>query len=223
LAVRVTGVVLVALLGTALLRTDCALWAAGVDPEVRRLQPGVFLYASPQLRDPNFSQTVVLLVEYGSKGAMGLVIDRPTEVLASELLKDAKALRGLQVYWGGPVQPEAVFGLVTTGQPSKEAVRVIDGLYLTGKQQDLEAAARGGKAEERVRIYLGYAGWGAGQLEGEVMRDGWLVTPGDPAAVFSPEPEKVWRRAYQLLDRLEALDLSGRGVVARLLFREPRP
>jgi len=164
---------------------------------------------------------VVLLIEYGPKGAMGLVIDRPTQVLASEVLKDAKALRGLQVYWGGPVQPEAVFGLVTTPHPSKRAIRVFEGIYLTGKRQDLEAAARGGKADERVRVYLGYTGWGAGQLEGEVMSNGWLVTRGEPAAVFSPEPEKLWRRTYQLLDRLEAFEPVGRGVVAESRFREP--
>lgn len=217
---RLPGVVLVAILGAETLAPGAAR-AADTDPEVRRLRTGVFLYASPRLRDPNFAQTVVLLIEYGPKGAMGLVIDRPTQVLASEVLKDAKALRGLQVYWGGPVQPEAVFGLVTTPHPSKRAIRVFEGIYLTGKRQDLEAAARGGKADERVRVYLGYTGWGAGQLEGEVMANGWLVTRGEPAAVFSPEPEKLWRRAYQLLDRLEAFEPVGRGVVAESRFREP--
>ena len=215
------GVVLVAILGAENLAPGPAARAADTDPEVRRLRTGVFLYASPRLRDPNFAQTVVLLIEYGPKGAMGLVIDRPTQVLASEVLKDAKALRGLQVYWGGPVQPEAVFGLVTTPRPSKRAIRVFEGIYLTGKRQDLEDAARGGKADERVRVYLGYTGWGAGQLEGEVMGNGWLVTRGEPAAVFSPEPEKLWRRAYQLLDRLEAFEPVGRGVVAESRFREP--
>ena len=215
------GVVLVAILGAETLAPGASARAADTDPEVRRLRTGVFLYASPKLRDLNFAQTVVLLIEYGPKGAMGLVIDRPTQVLASEVLKDAKALRGLQVYWGGPVQPEAVFGLVNTPHPSKRAIRVFEGIYLTGKRQDLEAAARGGKADERVRVYLGYTGWGAGQLEGEVMSNGWLVTRGEPAAVFSPEPEKLWRRTYQLLDRLEAFEPVGRGVVAESRFREP--
>jgi putative transcriptional regulator len=222
--VRKRGVVLVALLGLAGAPAPAfRAAAADTDPEVRRLRPGAFLYAAPRLREPNFSETVVVLIEYGPKGAMGLVIDRPTGTLASEALKDAKALGRVPVYWGGPVQPDAIFGLVRTAHPSKGAVSVFPDVFLTGKRKDLETAAREGKADERVRLYLGYTGWRAGQLEGEVLRNGWLVTPGDPAAVFSPEPEKLWRKAYRLLDRLEALAPPRPRSVAGLRFREPRP
>jgi putative transcriptional regulator len=211
-------VVRVVLMGVAVLLP--AAGARGADPDLGRLRPGVFLYAAPKLPDPNFAETVVLLVQHGPEGAMGLVIDRPTDVSAREVLKEAKGLRELPVYWGGPVQPEAVFGLVNTDRPSKKAVRVFEDVYLTGRRQDLEAAARGAKAEDRVRIYLGYSGWGAGQLEGEVRRRGWLIAPGEAALVFSPEPEKLWRRAYRLLDRLEARFGATSLPVARWAFRE---
>jgi putative transcriptional regulator len=180
------------------------------DPEVRRLKPGVFLYASPDLREPNFAQTVVLLVEYGPKGAMGLVINRPTEWKAAEALKDAKELRKLVVYWGGPVQNDAVFGLVRAARAPKSGSLVLDDVFLTAKRKDLDAAARADEAGTRVRVYAGYAGWGAGQLEGEVLRNGWIVAAGDADAVFSKRPEGVWEKVHHLLDRLEARTLPVR-------------
>jgi putative transcriptional regulator len=176
----------------------------GTDPEVRRLKAGVFLYASPGLRDSNFSQTVVLLVEYGPKGAMGLVINRPTDWRASEALKDASALRKLVVHWGGPVQPDAVFGLIGAARGPKGGVRVLDGVFLTAKRKELDAAVRQDETGERVRVYSGYSGWGAGQLESEIVRYGWIVAPGDAEAVFSRRPEKVWEDVHHLLERLEA-------------------
>ena len=179
---------------------------------MRRLKPGVLLYASPGLREPNFSETVVLLVEYGPKGAMGLVINRPTEWKASEALKDASALRKVVVHWGGPVQTDAVFGLVRATRPPKRGVRVLDDVFLTGQRKDLEAAVREDEAGTRVRVYAGYAGWGAGQLEGEVLGNGWIVAPGDPDAVFSSRPEGLWEKVHQLLDRLEARTYPVRGL-----------
>jgi putative transcriptional regulator len=177
--------------------------APTADPELRRLKPGVFLYAAPQLADRNFAQTVVLLIEHGPTGSLGLVIDRPSEMPATEVLGESSGLQDLRVYWGGPVQPEALFGLVRTNRPGEGAKKVLDGVYMTASRVELEAAARGNRPEDRVRIYLGYAGWGAGQLDAEVKAGGWLIAPGEPAAVFSTDPEGLWERAYQLLERIE--------------------
>jgi putative transcriptional regulator len=174
------------------------------DPEVRRLKPGVFLYASPGMRDSNFSETVVLLVEHGPKGAMGLVINRPTEWTADEALKDARALRKLVVHWGGPVQPDAVFGLIRAPRPPKGGVRVLEGVFLTAKRKDLDAAVRKDATAEGVRVYAGYSGWGAGQLEREILQNGWFVAPGDAESVFSARPEGVWQKVRRLQERLEA-------------------
>lgn len=213
-AAQATQVRLERAYGVAALALACALVALtglsaplappGTDPEVRRLKAGVFLYASPDLREPNFSETVVLLVEYGPKGAMGLVINRPTRWKASEALKDASALGKLVMYWGGPVQADAVFGLVRTARPTKSNLHVLDDVFMTGRKKDLEAVAREDEAGARVRVYAGYTGWGAGQLESEVLRNGWIVAPGDAALVFSRQPEDVWEKVRHLLDRLEA-------------------
>jgi len=189
----------------AWLAAACAGVSLAATPDVARLRPGIFLYASPALADPNFSQTVVLLVQYGPEGAMGLVINRPGDLDAKTALP---ALAGMPMYEGGPVQTETMIALVRTRRPSPKAVRVLDDVYLSGKREELEAAARGGRAQERVRVFSGYSGWTAGQLESEVKAGGWLVGPGDAAAVFSPEPGKLWRKVFLLLQRREAAQSS---------------
>lgn len=187
--------------------------AAPIDQDLRLLKPGVFLYASPQTGDPNFAETVVMLIQYGPKGAMGLVIDHLTEATAEDVLEEASSLRGLPVYWGGPVQPEKILGIVKTSRPSENATRLLDDVYLTGRREDLESAAHGGEARERVRLYSGYTGWGAGQLESEFARQGWVIGPGTAAAVFSPEPRKLWPKVFRLMDRREALGPGPRSPV----------
>jgi putative transcriptional regulator len=156
------------------------------------------------MRDSNFSETVVLLVEYGPKGAMGLVINRPTEWTADEALKDARALGKLVVHWGGPVQPDAVFSLIRTARPPKGGVRVLDEVFLSGKRKDLDRAVRKDAAGEGIRVYAGYSGWGAGQLEREILQNGWLVAPADVDSVFSTRPEGVWQKVRRLQERREA-------------------
>jgi putative transcriptional regulator len=204
--------------GRAALALACALGAGsaasapGTDPELRRLKPGVFLYASPDLREPNFAETVVLLLEYGPKGAMGLVINRPTALKADEALKGASSLRKLVLYWGGPVQADAVFGLVRSARSPKNGARVLDDVFLTARRKDLDSAVRADEAGTGVRLYAGYAGWGAGQLEAEVLRNGWIVAAGDADAVFSKRPEEVWEKVNHLRGRLEARTLPGRGM-----------
>lgn len=170
---------------------------------VAGLRAGVFLYAAPSLGDPNFSQAVVLLVEHGAGGAIGLIVNRPTEAAVDATQVEA-ALSGLRIYEGGPVQPQAVLALVRTERPPKDAVRVLEGVFMTGRLKDLAAAARGGRASERVRIYSGYAGWGAGQLENEIRAGGWVIGRAGVAGVFSPEPLTLWRKVFQLLRRTDA-------------------
>jgi putative transcriptional regulator len=179
----------------------CAALAAST-PDAARLRPGVFLYASPNLGDPNFAQTVVLLVRYDpAAGAMGLVINRPGDLDAKTALP---ALAGMPMYEGGPVETEAMLALVRTRQPSQDAVRVLDDVYLSGKHEDLEQAARGGHAHDRVRVFSGYAGWSAGQLERELKLGGWFVARGEAAAVFTRRPDTLWRKVYALMQRSQA-------------------
>jgi putative transcriptional regulator len=184
--------------------------ASAADSDRQPLKAGVFLYAAPDLPDPNFAETVVLLIEHGRDGSLGLVIDRPSEVPLTEVLGKGAGLEGLRAYWGGPVQPETVLGLIRTDSPGEKMARVLDGVYLTGSRPDLAAAARGKRAEERVRVYRGYAGWGKGQLETEIEAGGWLITHANASAIFSTDPEGVWQRARHLRKQLEVRSSPGR-------------
>ena len=175
--------------------------------DVRRLRPGVLLYASPGLPNPNFAETVVLLVRYEPAGAMGLIINQPSDDRADEALPGVKGLRG-PVYHGGPVQTEAHFALVRLSQPSTDALRIFEDVFLVEQREDVARATRQGP--ERVRIYSGYSGWGPGQLENEVRLGAWVVAPGEVPLVFSERPRTVWPRVYRLLERREA-----RGALAR--------
>jgi putative transcriptional regulator len=174
--------------------------AGGAEPA--KLKPGVFLYAAPGLSDPNFAESVVLLLEHTREGSLGLVINRPTRIPPRELVPELGDLRDAAVvlHWGGPVQPGAVMALLRSGGTR----RVIPGVHLGADLQELKRAALRPDAASRVRIYAGYTGWGPGQLEQEVRQDTWVIGPADAAAVFSADPSFLWRRVHQLLRRLEA-------------------
>ncbi len=136
--------------------------------------------ATPPLVDPNFDRTVVLLLDHGEHGALGLVLNRrhPGQI-PDPLARWSPALAapgGLFV--GGPVGTDGVIGLArSSSTPGWHA------LDLAGDPPEIA----------EVRLFLGYAGWGPGQLEGEIAADAWIVVDADPADAFHPEPERLWR------------------------------
>jgi putative transcriptional regulator len=198
--------------GRSRLAACAALALVAVGPsshrDPRQLRPGLFLYASPAQRDPNFVETVVLLVEHGSSGSMGLVVNRPTSVPLQELLRGVGDVAGpgrdLRFYWGGPVQNEAVLALVRTSWPSDSARRVLPDVYLTGDVADVRAALQEKQPGERLRVFTGYAGWGAGQLATEVRAGAWVMDQADARSIFGPDSDELWFRVYRILEQLEA-------------------
>jgi putative transcriptional regulator len=192
-----TAVVLGLVLGCA----PAVSW--GAEP---RLKPGVFLYASPSLTDPNFVESVVLLLEHGAEGSLGLVINHPSRVPLREALKELGELSGLDlnVYRGGPMQPEAILALVRSPRTLAGSRRVFADVHLSGDMQQVKAVARGADAEGRLRVYSGYAGWSAGQLAAEVRLGAWFVAPADAASVFTSDPSRLWDRVHELVKRIEA-------------------
>jgi putative transcriptional regulator len=179
--------------------------AAGPSPDSASLQPGVFLYAAPGVADPRFAESVVLLIRHGPDGSMGLVVNRPTGMLLGEALDQVEEARGstMPVYWGGPLQPEAVLALVRAPSASPGAESVLPDVHLTGDLADVRTALKGQDPAGRVRVYTGYAGWGAGQLAVEVRAGVWVLDKADAASVFAPDPSKLWPRVQELLKRLE--------------------
>ncbi len=158
---------------------------------------GSFLIASPTLRDPNFARTVVLLCEHGETGSMGVVINRPSEVTLSDAIQGLEDAPAANIFVGGPVQPNAVL-VLHRGAEVTEARAVADDIAIGGDETDLLALLRAPR-QAAVRVYTGYAGWGAGQLDGELAEGSWLTCAAHAPLIFDVEPAEVWAAAVRAL------------------------
>ena len=170
---------------------------------VRDLAPGRFLIAARNLPDPNFGDSVVLLAQYGEEGAMGLIVNIRTEVPVSSVLGDLKGASGQseRVFFGGPVARTGVVALVRSRSEVAESQRILEDVHLITTREPLEALLASGAGGEEIRVYVGYAGWGAGQLEDETLRGSWHVVTADADLVFDAEPASLWRRQINRTER----------------------
>ncbi|MCH9012859.1 MAG: YqgE/AlgH family protein [Proteobacteria bacterium] len=161
---------------------------------------GRLLVATEKMGDPRFQKTVIYMIEHNRDGAMGLVINVPMgAVPAAKLFNrlglDGDGLEGeIEVYFGGPVDPERGFLLHSADVLLEGSVRVDERVALTARPEMLLAIVRGDGPAQSV-FTLGYTGWGPGQLESELARDDWFVIPADMSLVFAPDPTKSWERA----------------------------
>jgi len=161
------------------------------------------LLAMPQMTDPNFARSVVLLCRHEAEGAMGLVVNRPTDTLASSVvLLDPPAQRdsGLLAWVGGPVEQQRGWLLLGYDPRTPEAMAVGHGLYLSASADVLRLLIEG-RADGRTdhRFFFGYAGWGAGQLESELTASAWLTVDVTRALVFETPGERMWEAAIRSL------------------------
>lgn len=163
------------------------------------LAQGKFLVASRRLLDPNFRETVVLLIRYGPDGAIGLVINRPVELKISTVLPDIKELERSQetLYLGGPVEPARVLLLVRSAKPPEASMPVFGDVYLSSSQKVLQDLIKKPVKEERFRIYAGYAGWAPKQLESELDRGHWHVLKADTETLFDKKSSEIWQELIQ--------------------------
>jgi putative transcriptional regulator len=168
-----------------------------------------FLIAMPGMADENFSRTVIYLCEHSKNGALGLVINRPTDITLKNLFEkvelslDRDELAGQPVFFGGPVQTERGFVLHektgTEQSPYTSTLSIAGGgLEMTTSKDVLEALANGA-GPRRLMVTLGYSGWSAGQLEEEIGRNGWLTVDADPKVIFDTPVEERYQRALSLL------------------------
>jgi putative transcriptional regulator len=155
---------------------------------------GRLLVATPPLKDPNFERTVVLLVAHEEGGALGVVLNRATEVPVSEVLEGWGPLAGepAVVFEGGPVQPEAAICLART----RMGVRRVPGFnQVSGAVGTVDLSGDPDKLRETVmtvRVFAGYAGWASGQLEAEIESGSWLVFDALPGDAFVSRPDDLW-------------------------------
>lgn len=162
------------------------------------------LIAMPAMVDPHFAHSVAYICEHSAEGALGIVVNRPLELTLGAVLaqlelepKDA-ALAGQIVYFGGPVLPERGFVLHDSGSRFDSTLRVNDRLSVT-TSRDVLAAMAEGKGPRQALVALGYAGWGAGQLESEIADNAWLSVPADPKLIFDTPVERRWDAAARAI------------------------
>ena len=158
------------------------------------LKKGIFLIADPKLRDPNFSQTVILLCEHNDQGSLGVVVNRPTTLRLSEAIPniDGTPPTSDVIYLGGPVQPDHIMTLYRAEEQVPESEHVADGMYLGGSLTILEDMLTSSSLTNSIRAYVGYAGWSSNQLESELGESSWKLIPAEQKFVFDMEPARVW-------------------------------
>jgi putative transcriptional regulator len=165
------------------------------------LAAGKFLVASRSLLDPNFTETVVLLVEYQEGGVVGLVINRRTRLPVSRALSVEEAKRRPEpVYIGGPVELTGVMALARSSADVEGAKRVFGDVYLIATKALLNKSLASPIGASAFHVFLGYAGWSGPQLRHEMELGGWYVFPGDAATVFDADPSSVWNRLIEKTD-----------------------
>jgi putative transcriptional regulator len=186
---------------------------ADLDPGTMRARMGFLhgqlLVASPAMADPNFARSVIAIANHDEDGALGIILNRPSE---TEVVEAVPELEGVVdddevVFVGGPVQPASIVVLAEFEDPAEAAFLVVGGIGLVSDRTGLE---RLGVATARRRVFAGYAGWGPGQLEQELEREDWILEAVQPQDVFDEEPGALWGRV-----------LARKGGQFRLLARMP--
>lgn len=172
-----------------------------------------FLIAMPAMADTNFERAVVYVCDHSDRGALGLVINRPTDLTLGKLFDrvdlklEIAPRKDDPVYFGGPVQTERGFVLHGASENYSSTLSISDEISLTTSKDVLEAIA-GGSGPDKVLITLGYAGWGAGQLENEIAQNAWLTVNAAPQIIFDTPAEGKYDAALKLLG-IKSSQLTG--------------
>jgi len=143
------------------------------------------LVATPALLDPNFRRAVVLVAEHGEAGAMGVILNRPSEMAVADAVPELTTLAGAAepVFVGGPVATDSLLALAEVDDPEDASELVLG---------DVGFVQRADVCVRRGRVFLGYAGWSPGQIENELGESSWIVVPAEPDDVFSERPDELW-------------------------------
>jgi putative transcriptional regulator len=163
------------------------------------LGAGKVLVASRGLPDPNFAETVILLVRCDAEGIVGLILNRRTDIPLSRVLEQFDSAKGRSdpAYLGGPVETPAVFALLRSTAKLDGAEQVFSSVYLISTKTVFEKAIAGRPGPDTLHVYLGYAGWSNDQLRREVKLGSWFIFQGDARTVFDSDPDSLWRQMIQ--------------------------
>jgi putative transcriptional regulator len=158
---------------------------------------GKILVAHPDLPDPNFAHTVVLLIHVGDDGTLGLILNRPAKITLKKLFPQMQVTSRDPVYSGGPVEEQVGLALIRSAAKLAQPLHIAGDVYLVTGKSLLEKTVQAGKDAAGFRVYLGYAGWGPEQLDQELAADAWTVLPFRAETVFDAEPSSLWERLNQ--------------------------
>lgn len=192
--VKAFGALLAALCLPVLFSGTCTTRAAQYSPE-ERLSIGKILVANEKLGDPNFAQSVILIVQFDKEGgSVGLIVNRQTEIPVSRFFPKAKQAAKDPVYMGGPLEITGVQALLRLPEKPNQAIHVTGDTYVTASEELIEKSVVSQTEPSKFRLYLGYAGWAPGQLEAEIRLGAWSLISGDASIVFDRDPESLWSR-----------------------------
>ncbi|VAX22726.1 UPF0301 protein YqgE [hydrothermal vent metagenome] len=167
------------------------------------LAQGVFLVASEKLLDPNFRETVILILDYGRNGARGIIINRKTEVDLARVFQDVKTLQDANetLFLGGPVAMNQVYLLARSNEKIENSTNIVENVYISSSYDVLSLMIEGKKPENAFRAYSGFAGWAPGQLENEIHRGDWRIVRANTSAIFDENPDTIWSDIMAALSR----------------------
>lgn len=174
----------------------------------------MLLISMPQLADPNFTRTVVLLCEYGTEGAFGLIVNKPMAKPAHEMVQTVPELPirdDIHLFTGGPVEPMRAWVLTSRQSLDEEATEVADGVFLSASAEAIKTALQT-PPDQDVKVLVGYAGWAAGQLDAELAQSSWLMAPVGADLIFGSAPAEMWDKAIERLGADPAHLLGSPGV-----------
>lgn len=161
--------------------------------------PGILLIADPFLKDPNFLRTVVFLCEHKEEGSFGFVLNRRYENTLDELIPDAEGFK-IPVYYGGPVQMDTIHFLHQYPDEIPGGQEVMKGVYWGGDFEKTVELIRSGQLKpERIRFFIGYSGWGDGQLKGELDEKTWLTVKATRKLIFHSDAAEIWKDSLKHL------------------------
>mgnify|MGYP001161775332 CR=1 FL=1 len=162
---------------------------------------GKVLISEPFLRDANFTRSVVLLIDHGTKGSVGIIMNKPSKLIVNDIVKEFKYLDNIPLFKAGPVSTDTLFYLHTFAD-IEGALPIGDGIYLNG---DFNAIKRyilqGNPIEGKIRFFLGYAGWDTDQLQNEIEENTWIIGNADMANLVNNQIQDLWKTSLEKLGK----------------------
>ena len=155
---------------------------------------GKLLIAEPLLNDPNFARSVVLLCEHGAEGSLGFVLNQATEYTLQDVLPELVAGAQVPIFQGGPVQADTLH--MIHSYPGNDGLEIVKGVFWGGSYDSLRKIALLHNTSS-LRLFMGYSGWGPGQLQHEMEEGTWLVADATAHLLFNTQPQDIWKRAIE--------------------------